>query len=524
MPQHKLPIRDVCRIALDSRLSNREAARVTGVSASTVGKYRNLMQIQALSRKDIDELSEIELLDKMQAKYKGSSKNFIEPDWDFVYQEYQKRDVTIALLYQEYVESCMDTQGGNVRSESSFGRKLREHCKSRGLSMRQEHLPGQEMFVDYSGKHLYLTSPETGERTPVEIFVASLGFSRMIFATAVKSQKKIDWIEANTRALEFFGGVPMMVVPDNLKSAVTKPGGRGREAIINRSYADFADHYKTVIVPARPLRPQDKSLAEIGVRIVNMRVIAALRNHVFHNLSDMNKMILERVHTINGKIMRRLGESRQTRFDDHEKGCLMPLPPSRHEYTEWRDSTRVPKDYHIQHNKDYYSVPHHLAGRTVSFCITRSTIRIYSNQSSTPVAMHSLGPGSGVNITHPDHMPEAHRLYKSQNVESLIQWAESVDDEVKVLFDSFINNKRIPVVVTIRQMSKVQKLGKLYGYERLIHACQIANTVGTQNLSSLENILKMEIDLRNSKAGDQVVAKPINHENVRGPEAYKGAM
>jgi transposase len=246
------------------------------------------MRIHHVDAAMLKTLSDAELIDLLQAKYKGGAKDFIEPDWDHVYREFQKANVTIALLYSEYSDSCAGKKGGAVRSEASFGRKLREHCKARGLSMRQEHLPGQEMFVDFSGKHLYLTNRETGERTPVEIFVASLGNSQLMFITAVASQKMPDWIEANVRAFEYFGGVSAMTIPDNLKSGVDKPAHRGHEARINRSYIDFAEHYGTVIVPARPLHPQDKALAEIAVRITNMWVIGQLRNHVFYSLGEMN--------------------------------------------------------------------------------------------------------------------------------------------------------------------------------------------------------------------------------------------
>lgn len=523
MKRVRLKPRDVCRLALDERLSNREIGRLAGVSPTTVGKYRSLMKINGVGRVELDLMPDASLSDVLQAKYRGGEKEFIEPDWSAVYDAYQKRDVTVALLYQEYVEASQDIAGAALRSESSFGRKLREHCKARGLSMRQEHLPGQEMFVDFSGKHLHLTDPATGEKNPVEIFVSCLGASQLLFATAVKSQRKADWIEANVRAIEFYGGVPVMVIPDNLKSAVVKPGGKGREPLVNRSYLDFADHYGTIIVPARPLRPQDKSLAEIGVRIVNMWVIAALRNHVFHSLEQINALILPIIDRLNNKKSRRLGGySRRELFDQTEAGCLRELSATRHEYTEWRESIRVPRDYHVQHNRDFYSVPHHLAGRTVSYCVTRSTIRIFSEQSAQPVAIHALGPGTGSNITNRDHMPDAHRIYAAQNVEEMLVWADVVGKEVRSFFDALIANPRIAPVSAIRQMSRTQKLAKEYGHERMVRACARANQVGTQTIESLANILKLEIDLRPLESSIRHAAKPVAHENVRGPAAYSG--
>lgn len=518
----KLKPRDVCRLALDERLSNREVGRVAGVSATTVGKYRALMKINGMGRAELDLTSNEALTELLQARYRGGAKTFIEPDWDAVYQSYQKRDVTVALLYQEYVEASEGLAGGALRSESSFGRRLREHCKDRGLSMRQEHLPGQENYVDFSGKHLYLTNPTTGEKRPVEIFVSSLGNSRLLFCTAVASQRKADWVEANVRAVEYYGGATVMTIPDNLKSAVVKTGGKGRDPVINRSYLDFADHYGTVIVPARPVRPQDKALAEISVRIVNMWVIAALRNHVFHSLDQINALIGPIIDRINAKKTRRLGGfSRRELFQEYEAAHLKPLPATRHLFTEWYESIRVQRDYHIQYHRDYYSVPHQLVGRLVSFCVTRSTIRIFGEQSTQPVASHALGPGNGSTITNREHMPDAHRIYAGQNVEELLAWADNVGQGVRQLFDAVMSNPRIHPVSAIRQMSKAQKLAKEYGHDRLASSCARAVHVGTPTIESVASILKLEIDLRPAD-GIRPAAVPVAHNNVRGSAAYSG--
>ena len=521
MAQLKLSIRDICRIAIDPRLTNREVARMAGVSPTTVNKYRSMMKIHGIDRTILDSLSLVELEDKLQAKYKGSAKTFIEPDWDKVYQEYQKRDVTIALLYQEYVALAEKTGGGSLRSASSFGRKLRDFCKSRGLSMRQEHLPGQEMYVDFSGKHLYITNIDS-KPTPVEIFVACLGHSRMIFVTAVPSQRGEDWIEANVRALEYFGGAPAMIVPDNLKSAVITPKGKGREIKINRSYLDFAQHYKTVIVPARPRKPQDKSLVEGSVKIINRWIIAALRNHVFTSFFDMNETIYKMVDELNMRYSKILGSNRRRLFNESEAGCLQPLPSTRHEYTQWKDGMRVPKDYHVQYNRDFYSVPHHLAGRTVNLCITRSTIKIYTEHSSSPVAVHLLGSGEGRNISNREHMPDAHKAYASNNIDDLMLWSESVGLSVKTLFNAIVSNKRIPQITAIQQMSKAQKLAKEYSNERLESACRYANSVGTQTIPNVENILKLGVDIKKSTNNSTIATRIIQHNNVRGAAAYKG--
>lgn len=250
----KLTAKDVCRAVIDLSRSHREAARLLGISPTTVAKYRMMLKIHAVDRDRLQSLSNDEVEQIVQACRHGAIKNFIEPDWDHLCAEADKRGVTIALLYQEYLGSCAGDGGlASIMSESSFGRKLQKIRNNRRLSMRQQHIPGEKMFVDFSGKHLYLTSYETGRKVPVEIFVATLGASQLIYATAVPSQKIPDWIEANVRALEYFGGVPKAVVPDNLKSAVTTPRRAGRSAKINRTYLDFSEYYGTDINPARRL-------------------------------------------------------------------------------------------------------------------------------------------------------------------------------------------------------------------------------------------------------------------------------
>lgn len=515
--------RDICRLSYDRRLSNREIGRLAKVSSTTVGKYRSLLASAGISRERLDLLSDSDLHAAIQAQHKGNTKRFFEPNWDQVYQDYQKRDVTISLLYAEYLESAQPTAEEAVRSESSFSRKLREYCEARGLTMRQPHLPGQEMFVDFSGKHLYWTDPRTGVRHAAELFVAVLGASQLLFVTAVPSQKKGDWIEANIRALEYFGGVPVMVIPDNLKSAVVKTGGKGRDPIINRSYVDFSDHYNTIIVPARPECPQDKALAEIGVRITNIWVIARLRNHIFHSCAEINQAIAPLNEIINNKKSRRLmGKCRRERFAEIEAAHLQALPSQRHEYAEWAHGFRVPKDYHVAYRGDFYSVPHRLVGQTVDYCVSRTTLKIFTPSSAAPVAVHLLGNGAGQTITSREHMPEAHQMYHARNVDDLLEWGKDVGPEVREFFDCIIANKHIKPIFAIRQMSRAQKLAKDFGHDRLRAVCKRANAVGICAVDSIHNMLKNEIDLRPPSGEPKIAARPIPHNNVRGGAAYSG--
>ena len=354
--------------------------------------------------------------------------------------------------------------------------------------------------------------------------MASLGASQLIFATAVPSQKLPDWIEANVRALEFFGGVPLKIVPDNLKSAVAKPAGRGQPALINRTYLDFGEHYDVAITPARRRRPQDKALAEIGVRMVNMWVIAALRDRVFHSLADMNQEIMRFVERINAKTIRRLKTSRRAVFEEIEAPTLRPLPTDRYQYVTWRDGLLVSKDYHLQWLGDYYSVPHEHIGQRVNLAASRSTVRIYSDESVGPIAVHRMGNGRGEIITDPLHMPESHRAYADNSSDDLRCWAAETGKEVEKLFLAMQKNKRIKPFALLKQMARAQKLAREYGTERLVSACGYANSVGTQTIESVSNILCHGIDLRHKNPADRIVSLPVSHENVRGAASFDGSQ
>lgn len=258
----------------------------------------------------------------------------------------------------------------------------------------------------------------------------------MLFATAVASQKLPDWIAANVRALEFYGGATNTIVPDNLKSAVTKAKRRRQAPLINRTYLDFAEHYGIFIDPARALHPQYKALAEIGERMVNMWVIAALRNHVFYSLTEMNAEIARIIERINGRKSRRLGTSRRALFERTEAACLSPLPSERYAVVEWQDRILVPKDYHIPWRSDYYSVPHTLIGERINIAASSSTLKAYTDNSLSPIAVHQIGIGNGANITDRAHMPEAHRLYAADSIDALHEWAQTVGADVAILFNA----------------------------------------------------------------------------------------
>lgn len=522
MPTKSSDLKYVAQLALEPSLPNREVARILKMSPTTIGKYRDLIKISNVTRETLSEFSESELEALLQAKYRGQSKLFIEPDWERVLSEYSEPDATISELYFEYAAENVDQENAQLMSITTFGRRLQSIRKQRKLSMRQKYAPAEAMFVDFTGQPLFITDIETGRRKAVEIFVSSLCVSQMLYATAVPSQRMPDWIEANTRALEYYGGAPQRIVPDNLKSAVIKPRHGADDAVLNRSYQSCGKHYKTLVMPTRSGRPQDKSLAEIGVRIANISIIAPLRKRTFNCIEDLNIEILARINRINDRFSPKLNFIRRHVFEEMERPALTPLPDERHVYTEWRIGIRVPKDYHVAWGRKFYSVPYVYVAHTVSISLRGGVIRIYLDAESHPIAVHVAATGERQAVTDLGHMPDSHREYATNTPEALLSWAEHVGVPVVEYLNKIRSNPRITPGKALQQMSKIKKLAATYGEGRLLSACSYANQLKLQNFDSLKSIISKEVDLRKDENILKFVTRDVRHKNIRGSNTYRG--
>lgn len=355
-------LKELCRYLLRTDLSNRKIAHQVRLAPSTVVRYRQRLRALNAQWEHVQALDEAALDQWLNPKRGAHKRRFVEPDWDYVHSELRKRGVTIALLHEEYAQ---DLESG-VMSETEFRRRYQRYARSRGLVMRQARVPGQDLFLDFSGGRPTLTDQETGQTTPVELFVAVMGASRKTFVHAVASQKSVDWIACNAKALEFYGGVPTYLVPDNLKAAVTKVT-RGEGALLNMTYAEFAAHYEVMVLPARPRKPKDKAPVEIGVLLAQRWILARLRNRVFFSLPELNAAIAELVDRMNERPMRGCGgKSRQQLFEELDAPALAPLPIEPYEYAEWKLKVPVGQDYHVPWEGHFYSVPHNLVGSKVT--------------------------------------------------------------------------------------------------------------------------------------------------------------
>lgn len=459
-------LKDVCRLLLRTDLSNRQIGEKLACSPTTVGRYRQRLSEEALvSWEQIEPLDELALDRKLNPHRSRNKKLFVEPDWADVHKELQRRGVTLVLLHEEY---ALGLESGAM-SETEFRRRYRRYARARGLVMRQIHWPGQKLFLDYSGVRPSLTDRATGKKTPVELFVAVMGASRKTFVYAVHTQRLSDWITCNAKALEFFGGVPTFLVPDNLKAAVTSIS-RQEGALLNMTYAEFAAHYDTVVLPTRPRRPKDKAAVEVGVQIAQRWILARLRNRAFYTLSDLNAAIAELTERMNARPMRGCGgKSRQQLFDELDAPALDPLPVVSYEFAEWKLKVSVAQDYHVPCAGRYYSVPYVLVGAKVNVKATHDWVMVFHRERR--VASHrrrydDLGGCS----TLDEHQPKAHRAYSQDDASVLIAWAEHLGGAVHRFVLHHIEFHRRPAQ-SLQACRGLQKLVREYGSERVQAAC-----------------------------------------------------
>ncbi len=378
--------------------------------------------------------------------------------------------------------------------------------------MRQNHRAGEKMFVDYSGKRPSVVNTETGELEPVELFVATLGASSFTYAEATRTQTSKDFIASHVRALEFFGGVPTVLVPDQLKSGVVS--ACRYEPIAQRTYEEMARHYGSAILPARPYKPRDKAKVEVAVQVVQRWILARLRNRVFHTLEVLNEAIAELLVDLNDRQMKHLGKSRRELFEEVDSPALAPLPAERFVHATWK-SAKVNIDYHVELDKHFYSVPFSLAREVIEIRATFAIVEIFHR--GKRIASHQRSFSKGKYTTSAVHMPKAHRKHLEWTPSRLIRWGRSVGANTGTLVERILESKPHPEM-GYRSCLGILRLAKQYGSERLEAACARGNAIGARSYRQVASILKHNLDRIPLEQTDD--EEPIEHENVRGSDYY----
>lgn len=507
-------IKDILRLRHEAGLSYRGIAQALNIGYGTVVDYLERAKQADVSWPVPVELDERDLSRLLfPSQPTTGQRRFTEPDYSNVHQELKRKGVTKHLLWQEYRQRHPD----DGYSYAQFCHRYLEWLGCQQRSMRQIHRAGEKLFVDYCGPAMSVVNPDTGEIREAQIFVAVLGASNYTFACASWSQKQEDWLNAHVQAFEYIGGVPEVVVPDNLKSAVRKT--HRYEPDINPSYQQLAAHYQTVIVPARPYKPKDKAKAEVAVQIVERWIMARLRHQTFFTLAALNQAIRFLLDDLNERPFKKLPGTRKSQFEQLDKPALRALPSSRYQYSEIKQA-RVHIDYHVEFDKHYYSVPHHLVKQAVEVQASSTTIAVYSH--GQRITSHPRSYRPGAHTTCAEHMPRAHRAMQEWSPERFLSWANDIGAETREVVNHLLQEKRHQEQ-SYRRILALLGNAKKYGRERLNKACGRALLINSPTRSSVESILKQGLDQVTLETHSHAVQEELcldHHENVRGEDYY----
>lgn len=431
------------------------------------------------------------------------------PDIAYIEKELARKGVTIALLYHEYRKEHPDGM-----SQASFYRYIRLH-KTPNLSLHHVYKGGDILYSDYSGTKLEYIDRQTGEIYSAELFVACLAASSYTYAEAMVSQQAPQLSTAHIHAFEFFGGVTACIVPDNLKSAVTK--ANRYDPTINHHFALFADHYNTVVLPTRVAAPRDKGSVESAVLNALRWIIAALRNQTFFSVKEINEAVAEQLELINNRPMKdHGGRSRRQRFEELDKPFLKPLPDEPFRISEVKHDVGVGLNYHIQFKKHFYSVPFTLAKKRVDVHLNGTTVEIYHNGEHCCRHMFSTRPYGYT--TKPEHMPPNHAFVRGLRPEWLIEKAEQTGKATAEMAKAIMQKCSHPQQ-GFRAVQGLLALAKAYPPQRVEAACSKALSFNAKKLADIKSILKNGLDSQQTLQFPDV--KSTTHENIRGADYYQ---
>ncbi len=506
-------IRQILRLH-GQNYSNLAIYRLTGVSRNTLKKYikdyhtlnLNIVEIEELSDHDLSEL--FAQFKPHQEKISQRAKILYKlfPDID---KQLKRKGITQQMMWEQYRANHPDGL-----SSSQFGYHYALWKQQVNPVMHFEHKAGDKTFIDYAGEKLFIVDKESGEQRSVEVFVGILGCSQLTYVEASETQQNEDLIDSTERMFHYFGGVTNALVPDNLKSAVTKSSKY--EPTINESFANFADHYNVAVLPARAYRPRDKSLVEGAVKIIYTRIYAKLRGRIFHTLDELNTAIWEALEEHNNKLLKGRHYSRRMQFEEVERKTLNPLPQLKYEHKQQVFAT-VMKNGHVSLSidKHYYSVPYQHIGKKVKILFTNRLVEVYYNYQC--IARHERIKSPYNYTTDKEHLASTHRFVSDWTPEKFLKWAEAIDESVRLYIYAILNKKQ-HVEQAYKSCVGVLAMGKEYGNPRLINACKRGIEFDMYSYKTIEMIIKRGLDSP-EETENQLSLMPL-HENIRGKNYY----
>lgn len=511
-----MDIRQIIQLKI-KKCSNRKIADLTGIHRNSVNTYVQLIDATNTPYSHLSNYSDEQLLELFPSTKTNDKERYMELSAQFEYyrKELKKTGCTKLTLWKEYKKMYIDGY-----SRSQFNEHLNRWLKRVDGSGKLIHLAGDKLYVDYTGKMLSYVDKKSGEVIEVAVFVATLPCSGYTFVEATLSQKIPDFIGSMNRCLRFLGGVPKAIVPDNLKSAVTKASKY--QATINKTFQDFALHYDCVISPARAIKPQDKALVENAVRIVYNRIFYPLNKMTFFSLYDLNKELAKYLIQYNDYLLSHIKVSRRQQFLDIEKSTLEDLPSENYELRFFKKATVQKMGFiFLNENKNYYSVPHRFIGKSVEVSYNSQSVDIHYDRQRIATHKRNLRPGK-YNIIQ-DHLSSAHKFYSEWSPAFFEKQAAPLGDSVKQYVKVLIESKKYPEEA-YKQCLGIVNLTRSYDKKRINTACKYALELSRYGYHIIEKILKNKTDLIESilpKQDENTTQNHISpHSNIRGADAF----
>ena len=511
MPRERLSMRQIKEILRlrAQGLSHRAIGASCALAVGTICEYLGRARVCGLSWPLPGDLSDEQVESLLFPPAAPAHSNRPLPDWEHVAQELPRKGVTLLLLWEEYRAEHPDGYG-----YARFCSLYKQHTVKANPVLHLEHKAGEKLFVDYAGQSVPVTDPRTGQAHQAQVFVASLGASSYMFAEGTWTQSKPDWIGSHVRAFEFYGGVPEIVVPDNIKTGIKS--ACFYEPDLNRTYQEMAEHYGVAIIPARVAKPRDKAKVETHVKIAEQRLLAPLRNRTFFSLEALNEAISELLDELNNRPFQKLLGTRRQAFERIDRPALRPLPQTPYVFADWTKA-RVNVDYHVFADDGYYSVPYALIKEQVDVRLSPRIVEILHG--GKRVASHARCTYKGQYRTNSDHMPKAHNAYVDWQPTRLVRWAAQIGPRTSQMVEEILH-RRIHPQQGYRACLGLIRLAKLHGESRLEAACDRALRAGAVSYRSVKSILQNKLD----HLADDPIQEPeplgIAHDNVRGADYY----
>ena len=474
-------------------MSGSEIARQAGYSKSGVNDFlRAFKKCEDLQYPLPTGITNYGIAMKVYGSVSGSgcrNENIELPDYEEAAKLMATRkNMTLMFLWNRYKKKC-EEEGARFYQYSQYCELYNKWCEENYETAHFDAVIAQKMEVDFAGQTFTMVDPVTGEIMTIVVFVAILPYSQYIYAEGMLSTKEPQWIDVNNHALDYFGGVPALVVCDNCKQAVIV-NQDWIEPELNKDYADWADHYGTVILPAKVRKPKFKSSVENAVGILEKGFFHKLEERQYFSLEQFNQDLWKELEALNKEPFKKKEHNRYYYWEE-EKLELMPLPSMHYEYMERRTAT-VSSDFHVRFDNAYYSVDKAHLHKKVSIKASATVVRIYSLAGEF-LCEWPRATRKGQWSTNPEHLPDNYKGFTQWNGPYFIQKAQLIGKNTETVIRTILKSRTYEVQ-TYRMCIGILNFTKKYSNRALEECCKQAIELNKQKYTFIKNTISVVAD------------------------------